>query len=472
MLMTSLPLSKVAITLIAAGMTHSAFARSEALKPESTADPQPIALANNGFGIDLYGRIKGDPGNLFFSPYSISSALAMTYAGAGGKTAAQMQKVLHLPEGDGAHQGFAALNQAISSAHTGKVETQIANALWPQKGFPLLDSFLKTTSTQYGATLTPVDYGDSPAAAAIINRWVSEKTVGKIKDIVQPSNLGPLTRLVLTNAIYFKGNWAHSFDTKNTSDSPFHLIGDKTSDVPMMAQTSQFRYGVADGVQVLEMPYQSGGAGVGSDAAARITELEEKINAKRAFLAKANLTREGYKTHTAELKAWQTELAALKKEHGDGTDRLSMAILLPEAKDGIGDLEEKLSTDNLAKWLGSTRKQKVDVVLPKFKLETEFSLSSALKSLGMTDAFSRSADFSNMTEKPEGLYVSDVLHKAFVDVNEEGTEAAAATAVVMRTKSRPRPAPRFVADHPFVFLIRDQQTGAILFMGRLSDPRS
>jgi serpin B len=200
-------------------------------------------------------------------------------------------------------------------------------------------------------------------------------------------------------------------------------------------------------------------------------ELQKKITEKRNFMRRARMTREAYQKAMAEIKGWQTELDGLKKKHGDGSDRFSMAIFLPEAKDGIAALEEKLSAENVDKWLAATRAQKVEVLMPKFKLETKFSLSGTLKSLGMTDAFSDAANFSKMSDV-SGLKISDVLHKAFVEVNEEGTEAAAATAVmIVATSAVMRKDPRFVADHPFIFLIRDQESGAVLFMGRLADPR-
>ena len=347
----------------------------------------------------------------------------------------------------------------------------VANALWPQKSYPFLDPFLETTRTQYRAALTPVDYSDPAAASAVINRWVAEQTGGKIKDIV-PSDIAPDTRLILTNAIYFKGKWTNPFDSKRTRDLPFHLAGGSEAKVPMMSQKDRFRYAEADGIQILEIPYLSGGAPAGSDDAKRADELQELITEKQNFMQRARLTREAYQKAIAEMSVWETELAALKKKHGDGSDRLSMAIFLPGEIDGIGDLEKNFTAANVGKWLASTRSQEVDVLLPKFKLETKFSLSDTLKSLGMPDAFSDAANFSKMTEA-EGLFISDVLHKAFVEIDEEGTEAAAATAVMIRPTSAvvPRPDPRFVADHPFLFLIRDQKTGAILFMGRLSDPR-
>ena len=241
----------------------------------------------------------------------------------------------------------------------------------------------------------------------------------------------------------------------------------------MMSQKDSFAYAAADGLQILEMPYLSGGAPAGSDAAKRIAELVTSIKGSEGSLRgyDGKLPPEKYREIAAQLRAAQTELDALKKEHGDGTDRLSMVILLPEAKDGLPALEEKLTAENLAAWIASTRKQKVQVTIPKWKLETKFSLSNVLKSLGMPDAFSNAADFSKMTAAAD-LYIADVLHKAFVEVNEKGTEAAAATGVIMATKSAAvRPDPTFTADHPFLFLIRDQKTGAILFMGRLADPK-
>ncbi len=289
-------------------------------------------------------------------------------------------------------------------------ELSVANALWAQKGYQFLRAFLNTTTTNYGAGLNQVDFvSATEAARKTINDWVEKKTEGKIKDLIKPGVFNTLTRLVLTNAIYFKGNWARQFEKVETKDSPFTVARDKNVTVPMMSQKAQFAYAETETLQLLELPYAG--------------------------------------------------------------DQLSMVILLPKELDGLADLEKSLTPGSLRECLQGLRKQEVVVQVPRFKLTSEFSLARVLASMGMTDAFSREADFSGMTGDTE-LFISAVIHKAFVDVNEEGTEAAAATAVVMTLKSAPLRPPIFRADHPFLFLIRDNQSGSILFLGRVVNPRA
>ncbi len=377
------------------------------------ADAGALPRGNNTFALDLYGELREREGNLFFSPYSISTALAMTYGGARGNTAAQMEQVLHFEvTTKRLHQAFGQLVETLNAQGAkGGYQLSVANALWGQQSVGFLKKFLDLTEKHYGAGLRQVDFAAATEAARkTINAWVEKETQGKIKDLIQPGVLNALTRLVLTNAIYFKGTWAEQFDKKATRDAPFTLATRQQVKVPMMHKTENFGYTEAEDFQALELAYAG--------------------------------------------------------------DDLSMVIFLPREVDGLAALEKKLSLENLESWLGGLRRQTVQVSLPRFTMTSEFGLQEVLKSLGMTDAFSLPpADFSGMNGHKD-LFISAVIHKAFVDVNEEGTEAAAATAVVMMRSAAPRPPVVFRADHPFIFLIRDNTSGSILFIGRLVSPKA
>ena len=382
------------------------------VKPPGVTDQDVAAAAksNNAFAADLYGALREQEGNLFLSPFSISTALAMTYAGARGETAEQMADVLHFDAEGKVHRQFGGLGHSVRAREDAGYQLDVANALWVQEDYDLLETFLDTVTQNYGAGVRQVDYkGDTEGARKTINGWVEEQTRDKIRDLLQPGVLDHLTRLVLTNAVYFKGVWKVQFDPKATTDAPFQVTPDDSVTVPMMYQEDDFWYGEDEGVQVLGMPYAG--------------------------------------------------------------DALSMIVLLPKAKDGLPALEQKLTAAQMEQWVSSMHPRKVRVYLPRFKATSQFGLGPMLAGLGMPLAFdARDADFSGMTGRPD-LYISAVIHKAFVDVNEEGTEAAAATAVVMRVKSAmPAEPPTFRADHPFLFLIRDTESGAILFLGRMANP--
>jgi len=374
------------------------------VQEESEASVETVVQRNTEFALALYQKLQTTEGNLFFSPYSISTALAMTYAGARGNTADQIAQALHFPlEQEALHQAFASLEAKLNDTERkGHVQLKAANALWPQEGYPFLAEFLTLTKQYYGALITAVDYSDTETARRTINTWVEQKTENKIKELIPPDILDPLTCLVLVNAIYFKGNWANRFDPNLTRDAPFWITPDVEVQVPMMTQEREFRYGESDGLHVLELPYAG--------------------------------------------------------------DALSMNILLPKEINGLARLEERLTIQNLARWTQKLWSTKVHVFLPKFKITFPFRLDDTLKSMGMVDAFGN-ADFSGM-DGTRSLLIGAVLHKAFVDINEEGTEAAAATAVIMSRG----PALVFRADHPFVFLIRENCTGSILFLGRMVNP--
>ena len=380
----------------------------QGVQPETESDAVNAARGNTAFAIDLYRVLAAASGNLCLSPYSISTALAMTYAGAQGETARQMaQALLFMLDPARLHPAFAELEAGLkASQDKGDVLMQIANKLWPQVGYPFLETFLALTEAFYGVTIAPLDYRDPEAARLTINAWVEERTHGKIKDLIGPGLLSPMTTLVLVNAIYFKGNWAHQFDPQCTEPAPFWKTSADSVEVSMMSQTDSFGYAETADMQILELPY------LGED--------------------------------------------------------LVMTLLLPANPGGLAALEAALTVENLERWTIRLRETEVEVHLPRFKVTGAFELSQALEALGMVDAFGGEADFSGM-DGTRSLFISAVVHQAFVEVNEEGAEAAAATAVLM-LRGMPMPPPVFRADHPFLFLLRDRRTGGILFMGRVADP--
>src|SRR3984957_17352251 len=383
------------------------------ITPVSAADRTAVAEGDNAFAVALYGWLRSQSGNLFFSPESISTALAMAYAGARGDTASEMAKTLHftLPP-ERLHPAMGALLSELNAAHQG-YQLSEANALSAQRGYRFLDDFLQLMNNDYGACFHQVDFkGAIDAERVTINQWVEQKTANKIKDLLQPGSIRPTTRLVLTNAIYFKGDWQSQFDKAQTKDEDFHLSPAQSKKAPLMHREGGFNYFDGKTFQVLEIPYQS-------------------------------------------------------KE-------LSMVIFLPNDVGGLPALENLLTALNTMQWLGQLSPvTKVIVTLPKFKTTQQFELGGTLAAMGMPQAFTSSADFSGMTGKKD-FAISAVIHKAYIDVNEEGTEAAAATAVTMRAMAirapNPAPPPVFRADHPFVFLIRDNRSNSILFMGRVADP--
>lgn len=390
-------------------------ARSE-IAPSATApDVKSVADSNNRFALDLYGKLKKGDENLFYSPYSISTALAMTYAGARTTTAEEMAKTLRfdLPP-DRLHPAHAEMILDLNEAgKKGDFQLSVANRLWGQKGESFLKEFLDLTERSYGAGLSEVDFaGNSEGARKTINDWVEKQTAEKIKELIGQGVLNAATRLVLANAIYMKAEWLVKFKKQDTHPAPFFAAGGKEIQVSMMNQTGTFGYAEAENLQALELVYKG--------------------------------------------------------------DRLSMVILLPRQKDGLADLEKGLTLDSLNQRLAQLKTQKVKVALPKFRATNAFGLGQALQSLGIAKAFDGGqADFSGMNGK-KNLFISAVVHKAFVNVDEEGTEAAAATAVVMELSAMliPEQTPEFRADHPFVFLIRDRQTGAIIFVGRVTEPKT
>ncbi len=372
--------------------------------PKSTAAAFAPAESINHLAVDLYKQVAGNEGNLFLSPYSISTALAMTYGGARGETAAQMNDTLHLGGQGATHPAFSHLRKKLNGVQEkGDVQLSVANSLWPQVDHAFLADYLGMTKEFYGVDIEPVDFKrDTEAARLRINNWVEAKTADKIQDLLEEGAVTTLTRLVLANAIYFKGNWASQFKKEATRDAPFTLESGDTVTVPMMSRTDDFNFAYAKTFQALELPYEGGD--------------------------------------------------------------LSMIVLLPAETDGLPALEQALTPELVAGL--EFNEQEVMVQLPKFKFEWKMELSKTLSAMGMPLAFSNQADFSGMDGSKE-LSIGIVVHQAFVEVNEEGTEAAAATGVGMRVTSMP---PMFQANRPFLFLIRENATGAILFIGRVVDP--
>ena len=374
----------------------------------SETDVEVIVGGNTAFAFDLYRKLREDEGNLFFSPYSISTALAMTYAGARGNTESQMAQTLHFSlDQEQLHPAFASLESRLKAVQErGNIKLAVAHSLWPQIDYAFLEGFISLVKENYGVLISPVNYAQTEAARKKINTWVEKKTEDKIKDLIPPGLIDALTTLVLVNAIYFKGNWARQFDPSLTKGATFWMRPAEGIEVPMMTQQQDFRYAESESVQVLELPY------VGGD--------------------------------------------------------LSMFVVLPRKVDGLAELENALTAENLEKWTSDLWEREVFVALPVFKMSGKFMLGGTLASMGMTDAFGSNADFSGM-DGSKSLFISEVIHQAFIEVNEEGTEVAAATAVVM-ARSIPPPTPTFRADHPFVFLIRDNNTASILFLGRVVNP--
>jgi serpin B len=378
-----------------------------------------VVEANTRFALDLYSHIRRDPGyatgNLFFSPFSISSALAITYEGARGTTADEIQSVFFFPKDDAARrQGFEQLFQDINRGN-GRYVLKTANALWAEKTYPFLPDYMHTARVYYSANATNLDFRYQPEDSRLtINRWVEDQTNHRIRDLIPQGVIDALTRLVITNAVYFKGTWVKQFDQNETTEESFAVAPGHTVPVQMMVRTDKdaiFNYTETENLQVLEMPYAK-----------------------------------------------------------DGGKQLSMLILLPKGND-LTPMEDSLTVQRLKELRNALRSQRVRVAFPKFTMETKYRLPTILASMGMPTAFTNKADLSGM-DGTQDLYIRDVIHQAFVEVNEEGTEAAAATAVVIAIKAIQDevPVPVFRADHPFIFLIQDNDTGNILFMGRVMNP--
>lgn len=377
-------------------------------------DINSLVAGNAKFAFDLYDKLKHSPditklnGNIFFSPYSISTALGMTYAGARGETQKQMETALHFPFTDNKlHETFGALQRKLNQEDKSfGYQILSANAVWSQKGEPISKEFLDLANNYYEAGFSLLDFvNETEKSRQIINSWVEEKTINKIKDLIPPGGVDEKTVLVLTNAVYFQGDWMTKFEKNNTRQEDFTISVQKKIKVDMMHVESDFKYYSDDNLQAIELPYKG--------------------------------------------------------------NKISMLVFLPIQIEGLSEIEKMLTTEILNTVISKMKKEKVSVYLPKFKiLWGTYSLNRILIELGIADAFDfAKADFSGINGKA-GIYISDVLHQAFIEVNEKGTEAAAATGVTFKQIV----GNIFYADHPFVFMIRDNRSGTILFMGRIINP--
>jgi serpin B len=392
---------------------HAQVARSEVERDSSPnvkrGDVSELVTGNSAFGFDLYQALRDGAGNLFLSPYSISAALAMTYAGARAETERQMAETLHftLPH-ERLHPAFNALDLGLVDPDQNEFKLHIANALWGQVGYAFLDDFLDLVARYYGAGLRLLDFSREPEESRqVINGWISDQTEEKIRDLIPQGGITPNTALVLANAIYFKADWLYQFENALTDDAAFHTSDGAQVTVPMMAmnEPAELAYAMGDGFQAIELPYKGG--------------------------------------------------------------QTSMVIVVPDAGH-FEAFEAALDLEPMNAILRGLEPKQVALRMPKFSYESAFGLAQTLAKMGMPNAFA-DADFSGM-DGTKNLFISDVFHKAFVAVDEAGTEAAAATAVVMRALAMPIIDIELTIDRPFIFVIRDQESGSILFVGRVLNP--
>jgi serpin B len=364
---------------------------------------------NNQFAIDLYKQMSRSNENIFFSPISISNAFAMLYAGTDGKTKKEIKQVFHFTPEKELHPYFSELIRRLKNVSG--CELNIANALWVQEGYEFKKEFLNIVKKFYDGVVKELNFKTSPEECRKkINEWVEQKTKGKIKELIEKGSISSLTRLISTNAIYFNGEWCHQFNKKLTKEMPFYQINGIEKQVPMMQfeDFKEFNYFEDTIVQVLEMKYKG--------------------------------------------------------------EKISMIIILPKNKDGIKNVEEVLNIDILNNWLDRMRLTKVDVYFPKFKMERAYTLTENLRGLGIISLFGPEANLSGITGERD-LFISEIFHKSYIDVNETGTEATAATGVGFPESIPMKEEPKiFKADHPFIFLIYDKDTSAILFIGRVLEP--
>jgi serpin B len=390
----------------------STIVRPEPVETFSSQAMAALAEANNAFAADLWGRLPFEEGNLAVSPASISMALAMTWAGARGETADQMAGVLHLEGREGIHEAAATLlNRWDRSAY----ELRVVNRLFGEQSYHFVEEYLEFVRRRYGAPLECVDFRNEPEPSRVrINAWIEKQTAGRIRDLLSPGAVDALTSLILTNAVYFLGQWVNPFEEYYTHDAPFRAPGGEIL-VPTMHQTSHLLYCETADLRILEMPYRGGD--------------------------------------------------------------FAMTILLPSAVDGLEALEKQISARMLDRWRADLRQVSVEVALPRFTIDPAgpIRLASILAGMGMPQAFDQgAADFTGIADPPnhqDRLFIGAVVHKSFVKVDEVGTEAAAATVVEQSFGAYDPPPPRqFRADHPFLFLIRGVPNGMILFMGRVVEP--
>jgi serpin B len=399
----------------ATGMTLKSEKQREQSPEVALSDISSLTDGNGVFAFNLYKLVSEEEGNLFFSPYSISAALAMTYAGARGETEEQMADTLRfILSQEELHSAFNSLDQQLASRGEGAkgkdgegFRLNIVNAIWGQKNYAFLVSFLNTIAENYGAGLRILDFiNETEPSRITINDWVSDETEGRIKDLIPQGAISEMTRLVLTNAIYFNAAWQYPFEDDMTSPGAFHLLNGDEITVPMMEQQESFAYAEGDSYQAVELPY-------------------------------------------------------------DGRE-LSMVIMLPNSGQ-FEAFEKAINYQQVKDIINNLERREVRLKMPRFEFDSSFSLKKTLIEMGMPAAFSADADFSGMTGNKD-LFISDVIHKAFVSVDEAGTEAAAASAVIMELSAMPEKPIEVTLDRPFIFLIRDIESGAILFIGRVVNP--
>jgi len=374
----------------------------------TTKSVASLSDSMNDFSFEMYQQLGDVDDNVFFSPYSVFVALAMTYEGARGNTAEQMKNVLGFEQNDEVSLcSFGRIYNLLNIDAEYNLNT--ANALWTEKDYPFLEEYLSFIDNYYMGKATDVDFTNPKNAADIINKWVEENTDGKIEDMLSSDDISPDTVLILSNAIYFKGSWLTQFNVEDTKDRDFEMTPNNKIQVPTMVLKDSkelFNYTETEDLQILELPYKG--------------------------------------------------------------NAVSMIIFLPKEND-ITSINQKFTSENLATWMDSMYPTVVDIYLPKFTFKTDYNLKNMLIDIGLDIAFSSNADFSGMNGYG-GLFIEKVLHKAFVEINEEGTEAAAATTVHVMESAMPEPSEIFNADHPFTFLIQHKETGTILFMGSVSNP--
>lgn len=374
-------------------------------------DLEKGVMGNSIFAFEVYQQLaqQRGAGNLFISPYSISSALSMTYAGARGETEAQMSRILHLPPRDISKKIFLQLSDSLEERNrTEGIDLQVANAVWMQRGQAVKDDYLTLTEDYYNAGLKVVDFKNQiENSRKEINEWVALQTNRRIENLIAPGILAPTTRFVLTNAIYFNAQWRYQFKEEDTREMPFYVNDTETVNAQFMNKTLSLRHYRDRELQAVEIPYSG--------------------------------------------------------------NQLTMIVLLPGVRNGLAEMERNMTYEKFQRIYNALAlEEELILALPKFTMESELELAEELKAMGLTEPFAQGADFSGITGGME-LNISDVIHKTFINVNEQGTEAAAATAVVLREKAVAVPM-KFTADHPFMFLIVDASTQAILFMGRVTEP--
>lgn len=402
------------LTVLALANTHKAYSQPQkATNNVNTEHIEALVAGNNRFTINLYAQLKNTGDNVFFSPYSISAALAMVYEGAREKTATELESVFNFPSSNEQRRNaFKAIQNQLNNIGGGN-KLSIANALWIQNNYNLLPNYIATVQNFYSSKVQKLDFVKSTAnAEKKINQWVANKTNNRITDIIIPGTLPADTQVLLTNAIYFKGNWKNPFEARLTESQDFYLNTSLKTKAPLMHLQDHFFYVETDNMQLLEIPYKD--------------------------------------------------------------NKVSMWVILPKELTNMSAVEKSLSVEKLKEWRSKLEYREVNAFIPKFKFRTNYStMEETLQQMGVHAAFSPEADFSGITPiSKRRLSIDKVVHQTFIEVNEKTTEAAAATAVIMSTKAAmvPNPPIVFRADHPFIFLIQDTERGNILFFGKVNDP--